>query len=210
VRRRNQCLYNDELITVCYELLAAILKIAAAQDLPLGVSRADTIIGPVLDVFLHETGHAVFSMLQMPVLGRQEDVADQFSAYIMLWLSKDETRRMILGSAYHRAMQMPGPEATPSRDTFSDEHSTPAQRAYNVLCIAYGADKKLFADIVDIGPPAQAARCKLRNRIRRSHLRHDKADRPVYRQGRRQEVSRGMDQNRGRPARTFNSLTPWT
>ena len=163
MRRRNQCLYNDELITVCYELLAAILKIAAAQDLPLGVSRADTIIGPVLDVFLHETGHAVFSMLQMPVLGREEDVADQFSAYIMLRLSKDETRRMILGSAYHRAMQMPGPEATPSRDTFSDEHSTPAQRAYNVLCIAYGADKKLFADIVekDLLPKRRAASCEI-------------------------------------------------
>jgi hypothetical protein len=99
----------------------------------------------------------------MPVLGREEDVADQFSAYIMLWLSKDETGRMILGSAYHRAMQMPGPEATPSRDTFSDEHSTPAQRAYNVLCIAYGADKKLFADIVeqDLLPKRRAASCEI-------------------------------------------------
>jgi Putative metallopeptidase len=140
--------YDDELITVCYELLAAILQNAAAQDLPAGVTKADTIPGPALDVFLHETGHAVFNMLQIPVLGREEDAADQFSAYVMLRLSKPEARRMILGSAYHRAVQTPA-DAAPSRNAFSDEHSLPAQRAFNVLCIAYGADRELFADIVE-------------------------------------------------------------
>jgi hypothetical protein len=32
---------------------------------------------------------------------------------------------------------------------FADEHGTPAQRFYNLLCIAYGADPSLFADLVD-------------------------------------------------------------
>jgi hypothetical protein len=141
--------YDDEVITVCYELLADILKSAPAHDLPIGVSRADAIIGPVLNVFLHETGHAVFNMLQIPVLGREEDAADQFAAYVILRLGKDEARRMILGSAYHHTIQMPGPQITISRRTFSDEHSTPARRSFNILCIAYGADKKLFADVVE-------------------------------------------------------------
>jgi hypothetical protein len=152
--------YDDEVITVCYELLAAILQHAAAQDLPAGVTKADTILGPALDVFLHETGHAVFNMLEIPVLGREEDAADQFSAYIMLRLSKPEARRMILGSAYHRAAQT-SVDAAPSRDAFSDEHSLPAQRAFNVLCIAYGADKELFADIVEKNylPKSRAENC---------------------------------------------------
>jgi Putative metallopeptidase len=155
--------YRDEVITVCYELLAAILKNAATNDPPVGVSKADTVLGAALDVFLHETGHAVFNMLQIPVLGREEDAADQFSAYVMLRLSKDEARRMILGSAYHHAIQMPGPDVTPSRDAFSNEHSMPAQRAYNVLCIAYGADSKLFADIVekDFLPKRRAEGCEI-------------------------------------------------
>jgi hypothetical protein len=34
---------------------------------------------------------------------------------------------------------------------FSGAHGTPAQRAYNVLCIAYGADPKLFGDFVTKG-----------------------------------------------------------
>jgi hypothetical protein len=154
--------YHDEVITVCYELLADVLKNAPTQDLPIGVSQADTIIGPILDVFLHETGHAVFSMLQIPVLGREEDAADQFSAYVMLRLSKDEARRMVLGAAYQYNVQMPGPQVTLPIHSFSGEHSLPAQRAFNVLCMAYGADKKLFADIVekDFLPKSRAETCE--------------------------------------------------
>lgn len=58
---------------------------------------------------------------------------------------------------------MPGQEITLPRQTFSDEHSTPAQRTYNVLCIAYGADKKLFADVVerDLLPKKRAESCDM-------------------------------------------------
>jgi hypothetical protein len=43
----------------------------------------------------------------------------------------------------------------------SDDHGTPAQRAYNVLCMAYGADPKLFGDFVTKGylPKKRAAAC---------------------------------------------------
>ncbi len=51
--------YSDEVVTVCYELLAELLK-NATRELPAGVSKADAAIGPALDIFLHETGHAVF------------------------------------------------------------------------------------------------------------------------------------------------------
>lgn len=33
--------------------------------------------------------------------------------------------------------------------SFADEHGTPAQRLYNLLCVAYGSDKELFADVVE-------------------------------------------------------------
>ena len=56
---------------------------------------------------------------------------------------------------------MPGPQVTVPVSAFSDEHSTPAQRTFNILCIAYGADKKLFADIVekDFLPKERAEVC---------------------------------------------------
>lgn len=154
--------YSDKVVTVCYELLEELLR-NATQDLPAEISKADAVLGPALDIFLHETGHAVFEMLKIPVLGRQEDAADQFSAYVMLRLSRGEARRLILGATYHYAAQVPEREVTVPRHSFSDEHSTPAQRAYNVLCIAYGADKKLFSDVVKDGmlPKRRAEICEM-------------------------------------------------
>ena len=107
--------YDDEVITVCYELLAAILQNAEAQDLPAGVTKADTILGPALDVFLHETsGMPVFNMLQIPVLGREEDAAPMSSRPTSCCGSASrKPRRMILGSAYHRAMQTSAADAAP-------------------------------------------------------------------------------------------------
>jgi len=153
--------YDNEVITVCYEMLANFVNNAPDKDLPIGISRADTIIGPALDVFLHETGHAVFQMIGIPVLGREEDAADQFSAFVALKLPKEDARRMILGSAYQYRRSMPGPDATLPISEFANEHSLPAQRMFNVLCIAYGADQKLFADIVEKGflPKQRAESC---------------------------------------------------
>jgi len=60
----------------------------------------NAILGPFVDVFLHESGHAVFDLLKLPVLGREADAADLFSAYVMLQLGKEDARTLILGSAY--------------------------------------------------------------------------------------------------------------
>ena len=45
---------------------------------------------------------------------------------------------------------------------FADEHGTPSQRFYNLLCIAYGADKELFGDFVSKGylPKDRAEGCE--------------------------------------------------
>jgi hypothetical protein len=45
---------------------------------------------------------------------------------------------------------------------FANEHGTSAQRFYNLLCTAYGADPKLFADVVEKGflPEDRAVICK--------------------------------------------------
>jgi hypothetical protein len=38
---------------------------------------------------------------------------------------------------------------TITQQKFADEHGTPAQRFYNLLCTAYGFDPKLFSDVVE-------------------------------------------------------------
>jgi Putative metallopeptidase len=151
--------YDEGFVTVCYEYLADILKNAPEDTLPSGITRQDAILGPFVDVFLHESGHAVFDLLKVPVLGREEDAADFFSAYIMLQLGKEEARRIILGSAYQYKADVLNPDVTLTK--FADEHGLPAQRFYNVLCLAYGADQKLFHDVAEKGylPKKRAEGC---------------------------------------------------
>ena len=67
----------------------------------------------------------------------------------MLRFDKEEARRLILGSAYQYKGDLSSPTVTITQQKFADEHGTPAQRFFNLLCLAYGADPKLFADVVE-------------------------------------------------------------
>jgi hypothetical protein len=153
---------NEESVTVCYEYLDEIWKNAPETTTPAGVAPIDGLIGPLLDVFLHEVGHAVFAILKIPLFGREEDAADQFSTYIMLRFDKEEARRLILGSAYQYKGDLSSPTVTIKQQNLADEHGTPAQRFYNLLCTAYGADPKLFGDVVQKGflPEERAVGCE--------------------------------------------------
>jgi len=154
--------YDGESVTVCYEYLDDIWKNAPEKTTPTGIAPIDTLIGPFADVFFHEAGHAIFDILQIPRLGREEDAADQFSTYLMLRFEKDQARRLVLGSAYQYKGDLSSPTVTMPQQKFADEHGTPTQRFYNLLCMAYGADPKLFADVVtkDFLPKDRAEGCE--------------------------------------------------
>ena len=151
--------YEDDAVTVCYEYIDELLRNAPQETTPEGITRVDAVVGPTLDTFLHEVGHAVFDYLRVPVLGREEDAADQFSAYFLLRFAKNDARRLIAGVAYayHVEASKPSTKTNP----FADEHGLPAQRFYNVLCIAHGANPKLFAGVVEKGylPKERAEGC---------------------------------------------------
>lgn len=153
--------YEDDAITICYEYIDELWKNMPAQTTPAGITQIDAIIGPLFDTCLHEFGHALFDMLNLPVLGREEDAADQVSAYIMLHLGKADARRLILGTAFAYKTEVESAAAPPKLQEFANEHGTPAQRLYNLLCLAYGADAKEFGDLVTKGylPKTRAESC---------------------------------------------------
>src|SRR3977135_1847449 len=88
--------YENDTITVCYEYVDELWKAMPAET----TEDVDALVGPLFDTCLHEFAHAIFDMLRVPVLGREEDAADQVSAYIMLHLGKAEARRLIGGASY--------------------------------------------------------------------------------------------------------------
>jgi hypothetical protein len=181
--------YEKNVITICYEYIEQLRKTMPAETTAAGVTPIDAIVGPLFDTSLHEFAHALFEMLRLPVLGREEDAADQVSAYIMLQFGKVEARRLIGGVAYAYKTEADAETAPPTMTRFADLHGTPAQRFYNVLCIAYGADKHLFGDdIVEKGylPKERAEDCE--NEYRQAAYAYEKLIGPHVDRGRAKKV----------------------
>jgi len=146
-------------ITFCYEYLAEIRKEAASK--PLGrVSEKEASDGPAVFVMLHETGHAVFDLLGVPILGREEDAADAFATVILLRLGRDIALRTLRGTAWQYARG--AASHAPDESDFADVHGLDAQRYYNILCLAYGSDPSTFAGAVEEGrlPAERAEGCE--------------------------------------------------
>jgi Putative metallopeptidase len=141
--------YSRPTVSICYEYLAEIQRDMPKETTPAGVTPADSVLGQFFYAVAHETGHAMFDLLNVPVFGHQEDAADQFAGYIILQFGKADARRLILGAAHSYKKYVQNPTVTAPLTAFSDEHGPPAQRFYNLLCLAYGADPVLFADVVD-------------------------------------------------------------
>jgi Putative metallopeptidase len=153
--------YDAGEITICYDYIAEMWRNAPAETTKEGVTPIDAIVAPVFDTVLHEFAHAIFEILKLPVFGREEDAADQVAAYIALQLGKDEARRQIGGIAYAFMTEATTAAAPPRLQDFASVHGTPAQRFYNVLCIAYGADPGSFGKYVTQGhlPLGRAMNC---------------------------------------------------
>jgi hypothetical protein len=159
--------YEDGAVSICYEYLQYIADLAKSKNRPRDLSETDAILGPVIEVFLHEGGHAIFDYLHIPVLGKEEDAADQLAALGLLSFDADTSRRLIAGMIYMYRTE--GGFKNMRQLTRShvkvvnpieaaDEHSTPLQRMFSELCLAAGSGKKDFADLArEAGLPSYRA-----------------------------------------------------
>jgi hypothetical protein len=118
-------------------------------------------------VVLHESAHALFDYLEVPILGREEDAADQIAALFLLSLPPAEAGPLIAGVAatyldeagyasvkHLRRKRLRLSSAQP----LADVHGTPVQRLYNLMCLAYGSDPARYGAIAASGAlPAERA-----------------------------------------------------
>jgi hypothetical protein len=167
-------------VTVCYEHLAAI-RDTAPQDgfVSFGQGRQLTadqaVAGGIARLILYETSFAIFDVLKIPVWGRVDEAADNVTALIMLEFGEELAWTTILGSAWYLAQR-----GLLGTGFFSDAaRPLEAQRFYNYLCFAYGAQAKSYEFLVNGFnlPPERAKLCreeyfKLRRAFRTTFLRH--------------------------------------
>ncbi len=162
---------SQRAIVMCYQFVKMIADMADPlvkaeaqnpKNVPMKVTRTGFIAGVFAGVILHETGHALFDILNVPIFGREEDAADEMSTFVSVQFKPQVADLMVASFADIDLMfsnpptkamdpndpNMPkDPEERCQVDpfcAFADEHGAWGQRFFNTLCIAYGANPAHF------------------------------------------------------------------
>lgn len=93
---------------------------------------------------MHEMGHMLIAEYDLPVLGREEDAADQIG-FILLFrlyakLPRDEVDARLLDIADYWRLEWQTPKPPPDQVLAWDSHPLDEQRYYNIACLLYGSD----------------------------------------------------------------------
>lgn len=146
---------RDKNITFCYELLEFLADIFVPDGQWTEEQRAN-VFGAVQFIMMHEVGHALVDVLDLPITGREEDVADQLAVYVLIRGGDKGAQAALAGVS---ALQ---PSSRDFDDTqLADEHSLGPVRLYNVMCWIYGSDPAKYSRLVTGGslPEERAVRC---------------------------------------------------
>jgi hypothetical protein len=118
-----------------------------------GYSRDEVLIGAIKAIMLHEAGHALFDMLDVPVFGREEDAADQMAVFLALETGPEgdmaKAKIIVAGIAHTLRAHSEDPSAFIEWAAFTDEHSSWENRYRNTVCLAYGGDHEAFKDFIE-------------------------------------------------------------
>jgi hypothetical protein len=131
-------------------LMAAAILVAPAAGQELTEEQqglaTEFAINNSIFVIQHEIGHLLIGEFGLPVLGKEEDAADSLATLQLLGAETDEADQALIDSAdgWYLSELDAGEEYETS--DFYDEHSLSIQRAYQVVCLAVGANPEVFAE----------------------------------------------------------------
>ncbi|MBT9587100.1 hypothetical protein IV102_27405 [bacterium] len=138
------CWYNPSKhhVVMTYDFMEFIIK-DAVQNKSTEAEAIQYATGAILFTLMHEMSHALIGEMDIPVVGREEDAADEFATMILL--DAGPQGHEILGSA----ADWFGVMARNQKDmAFWDEHSLDQQRLFNILLLMYGHSPDTYGTIV--------------------------------------------------------------
>lgn len=131
-------------IVVPYSFIEAIRQRFKADGYAKsGVSVDEAVVDALMHTLFHEIGHALVSMYDLPVLGKEEDAVDGL-ATILLIEYFEQGEEIALSAADLFNMES-GDVGEFSHEDFWDEHSLDIQRYYSTLCFVYGSSPAKYA-----------------------------------------------------------------
>jgi len=142
-------------IILCYELDEELDRLAIKKF----GERQQVSVRASLFVLYHELGHAEVNLYDLPITGREEDVADQLATYTLLNIDPPSMMVPLIEAAMWFFSET---SLAYTREHFADVHSLNPQRQFNILCWAYGKDQESFAALVKKFslPVQRAQRCQ--------------------------------------------------
>jgi hypothetical protein len=145
-------------VTICYEYIAKVAQLVPRNQQLGSPPAASMIVGAFIQQVLHEVAIATFDILDIPVWGREHDAADKLAGFIMMQFGKDIAVRIMTGAARFFEVS----ERQWTQADHASEQSPEAQRFFNYLCIAIGADPTTLKYLVDQNtmPLRRAQRCQ--------------------------------------------------
>lgn len=138
---------TDE-ITVGYELIDAYSHLFEVDPNDPNAMQQEYVDAAFFTV-LHEFGHALVSLLELPITGREEDAVDEFATVFLLSMNNEQAETALVSAIEQFASDADGAELSDS--AFADEHSLDKQRFYAVVYLVHGSDPERYQSFVDDG-----------------------------------------------------------
>ena len=153
--------YYDEhshKIVICYELIDAYSDLFS-RTLKASAARDEATKNAVVSMFLHEVAHGLIDGWDLPITGREEDAADQFSTLVLINDMPNGERVALEGARSYKLLA--NLEHGEEKD-YSDPHSLDEQRFYNTICLVYGHRPERYEYLVRNGsiPVERAFQCE--------------------------------------------------
>lgn len=120
-------------------------RFAKAKYEKTGVSVEDATLDAVQHTLFHELAHALIAMYDLPIVGKEEDAADNL-ATVLLIEYLEEGAEVAISAADLFDLEGEDVQELAEAD-FWDEHSLDAQRYYTTMCHVYGSDPKNYQDV---------------------------------------------------------------
>jgi hypothetical protein len=153
-------------VVLCYETIQVLNKQAEAMRAAGTLEEEfphQYVLANLRFILLHEAGHALIRLLDLPTTGREEDAVDQLAVMLMQrFASVNESPQQVtenLRMAAHWFLQRA--QGQYNLDAYADEHALGEQRYFNLQCMIYGRDPGKYLYIVTDGdlPSGRAGRC---------------------------------------------------
>lgn len=127
--------------------VAAVELAPVGNDYEFSEEELMFLVGTGIDIMFHEGGHMVIDLFDIPIMGQEEDAADNFGSLALLSM-EDEFATSALLEGIH-GFYLLGSTDGENMGAFFDEHDLSTQRASRKICHLVSSDPETYGAIAE-------------------------------------------------------------